>query len=75
MDTSNLVWQAILDGKYGCSVARTADGGRLVVANEETQEILLDRPVTLMYGAPFGPDVADVALWEEICIGVVDNAK
>ena len=64
-----LVWQAILDGKYGCSVARiNGSRGRLVVANEETKEILLDKEVGLSYGAVFGPDAGDVAQWEEMCI-------
>jgi hypothetical protein len=71
-----LLWQAILDEKYGCSVARI-DGrfGRLVVANEETKEILLDKEVGLSYGALFGPDADDVAVWEAICVEVVDNSN
>jgi hypothetical protein len=71
-----LVWQAILDGKYGCSVARI-DGrkGRLVVANEETKEVLLDKEVGLSYGALFGPDADDVTQWQEICCEVVDGKK
>lgn len=69
-----LVWQAILDGKYGCSVARISGSkGRLVVANEETKEILLDKEVALSYGAIFGPDADDVNLWQDICIEVVDK--
>jgi hypothetical protein len=73
-ETSALLWQAILDEKYGCSVARI-DGrvGRLVVANEETKQILLDQEVNLSYGALFGPDVDDVALWESICVELIDN--
>lgn len=71
-----LVWQAILDSKYGCSVVRI-DGrkGRLVVANEETKEILLDKEVSLSYGAVFGPDASDVAQWEDLCCEVVDGKK
>jgi hypothetical protein len=69
-----LLWQAILDEKYGCSVVRI-DGrqGRLVVANEETKEVLLDQLVGLSYGALFGPDTDDVASWQTICIDLIDN--
>jgi hypothetical protein len=31
--------------------------------------------VTLMYGALFGPDVDDVAAWQEIATTVVDGLK
>jgi len=69
-----LVWQAVLDEKYGCAVVRLAQRvGRLVVTNEETKEVLLDQEVGLSYGAMFGPDADDVAHWEELCVNAVDS--
>lgn len=35
--------------------------------------ILMHTEVGLSYGAMFGPDVADVALWEDMVIKVIDG--
>lgn len=73
---TEIVWQAKLDEKYGCAVARIAERqGRLVVTNEETKEVLLDKQVPLAYGALFGPDMSDVTEWQELCIAVVDGVS
>lgn len=71
-----IIWEANLDNKYGCAVARVSDReGRLVVTNEETKEILLDRLVPLAYGSLLGPDVSDVAEWQALCISIVDGVS
>ena len=69
-----IIWQAILDNKYGCTVVRlNPRQGRLVVADEEKKEVLLDKIVDLSYGATFGPDLGDINYWEDLCLNVVDG--
>lgn len=69
-----IVWEAELDGKYQCRVERTKDyKGRLTVSCGELE--ILNEEVGLSYGAIFGPDVADVALWEDMCVAAVDKLK
>ena len=64
----------MLDGRYPVTVHRLSrsrgelkirDGNRLIHRQE----------VTLMYGAIFGPDISDVATWQEIATTVVDGLK
>jgi hypothetical protein len=43
----------------------------LTIKNQDT--VLLEREVSLAYGAMFGPDVADVAQWQEMAIEAADN--
>lgn len=71
---SNVVWKTKLDKKYQCEVVRI-DGykGLLTVVDEETDELVLKEEVGLSYGAQFGPDMGDVALWQEKIINAVDN--
>ena len=47
--------------------------GTLTVLNVTDQKTLLNTPVELAYGASFGPDVLDVAYWEELCINAIDG--
>jgi hypothetical protein len=68
------IWSSMLDGRYAVTVHRVSrsrgelnirDGNRLIHRQE----------VTLMYGAIFGPDISDVATWQEIATKVVDDLK
>lgn len=68
------IWSSMLDGRYAVTVHRLSrsrgelnirDGNRLIHRQE----------VTLMYGAIFGPDIDDVAAWQEIATTVVDDLK
>lgn len=66
----NVVWESTLDGKYMAWVERTdAYHGVLKVALvSEPHKILQEWPVGLSYGAAFGPDVGDVAVWQDIIV-------
>lgn len=56
------------------TVTRTgADEGMLQVKQMDSGRILHEEAVRLAYGAPFGPDMSDVARWQEIAIEVVDR--
>lgn len=69
---SQIIWEAKLDDQYECKVTRI-DGytGRLTV--DWGKEKILDEVVGLEYGAIFGPDVADVAYWQDKCVKAVDK--
>ena len=72
MEEKAVVWRSKLDGKYDVYVERTGEyTGVLVVTVGE--EILHSEEVGLAYGALFGPDVDDVADWQETAVRVVDN--
>lgn len=68
------IWQAKLDSIYQCQVTRLNERqGQLSVLNESTGETLLNATVPLAYGAAFGPDIAGVASWQDMCVSVVDK--
>jgi len=68
------IWESELDGKFSCSVVRiNKRGGNLRVVETATGRELLNQDVGLMYSAQFGPDVEDVAKWQDICVAVVDR--
>ena len=70
------IWYGTVDnGQWECRVEGDPDEryrGRLKVNNTTSGEVILDDQVTLAYGAMFGPDVADVAEWQERCITAID---
>lgn len=72
-----LVWRSRLDGRYLIEVVRDeADPDyrahlRVFDAQHELA-CRLDEAVGLAYGARFGPDVDDVATWQERVLKLVD---
>lgn len=70
----NLVWKARLDKRWLLEVQHTTDytGVLCIFDHHEQSKLLWSAPVGLAYGAAFGPDVADVAQWQEQAIAVVD---
>lgn len=69
--SNEVVWNATLDDRYDVVVTRTAPyQGELTIS--ESGKILFRQKVGLMYGAIFGPDVADVFAWKQIAIEFVD---
>jgi hypothetical protein len=71
---ANEVWTATLDGKYTVTVTGEAPyrGGLTIT---EGEEVLYRESVRLMYNAQFGPDVDDVALWQEMAARFIDGRK
>lgn len=74
---SNVVWGSTVDnGTFNVQVLGEEGNsyrGRLVVTVVESGEVLLDEPVGISYGAPFGADVADVADWQEKALKPIDE--
>ncbi len=71
------IWSSMLDNRFLCEVQRIdADYGTFVIFDvHDGNKPVFNRKVPLMYGAPFGPDVDDVARWEEMGIQFVDTGK
>lgn len=70
--SKDVVWEATLDDIYKCQVTRTdAYTGILTISNKD--KTLFSKEVSMSYGALFGPDVADVNYWENICVDYVDS--
>jgi hypothetical protein len=71
----DIVWASRLDDRYLVEVVRTSERlARLrLFDNKESPIVLLDESVPLSYGALFGPDVDDVARWQERVMEVVDG--
>lgn len=69
-----LVWEAGLDKRYTAQVHRTGDyTGMLYLFEGDSQ--LMEKKVGLSYRALFGPDIGDVAEWEEACLEFIDRPK
>lgn len=73
---NSIVWKSTLDNRYECIVTRMDAGrGHLLILDTETNANLHLQEVVLSYGAAYGPDVDDVAFWQEICAKVVDGTS
>lgn len=71
-DDDNLVWNSMLDGRYIIAVRRTRPySGELTIA--EGDRVLFRKEVGLAYDALFGPDVDDVATWQDEALRFVDG--
>lgn len=69
---AEIIWESQLDGVFDCKVERIDERvGRLTVI-DQFDRMLLNKEVGLSYGAMFGPDVSDIALWEDMIIKVID---
>lgn len=70
-----IVWEATIDNNtWKAQVVRVDSyNGTLEIYRVEPEEKVYSEDVSLSYGAIFGPDVADVAYWQEKTIEVVDN--
>jgi hypothetical protein len=69
-----MVWSSMLDNKFTVQVARAAPyrGELTITDGEKTPH---REPVGLSFDALFGPDVADVAEWQEIAIAFVEQTS
>lgn len=75
----DVIWNATLDGRYLVTVHRVAgklpEGVLTIFDGDVNEPPLLVMPVGLAYGAAFGPDVADVQMWQGIAEGFIDDFK
>lgn len=68
-----IIWEAKLDDLYECKVTRISEHKGKLTMLDPFNRILIDREVGLLYGAVFGPDIEDVAYWEELCVAEIDK--
>jgi hypothetical protein len=76
VDRSLLVWASVCDCRFGIEIQRTEDpyAGVLCIFDLDNGEALLhSENVTVAFGAPFGPDAADVASWQDKGVEFIDN--
>jgi hypothetical protein len=64
VDRAVNVWENTLDG---------GNRGTLTVVRQIDGVIILHEEVSLAYAAQFGPDVDDVATWENMVVNAVDG--
>lgn len=74
-ERADVIWeQTVDDGAFQCLVIRTGDyRGRLEVMVAATGKKLLNEDIGLMFGARWGPDIDDLAEWQEKAIKVIDE--
>lgn len=74
-DYSKVIWCAILDKRFKCEVQRTEPyNGVLVVFDSMMNDnIMYEVPVPISFDGPFGPDIVDVAQWQQMVIDAIDN--
>lgn len=71
--SANEVWRATLDGKFNVSVTRIDPSlGTLAIRRSGDVTPFATKLVTFSYSAVFGPDVADVADWQDWAIKQVE---
>lgn len=72
-----IVWWSRMDGTFQVEVVHTttedASAGRLTIYEKTTKRVLYIADVEITAGAPFGPDAADVAAWQQLATTAVDR--
>jgi hypothetical protein len=71
-DGGETVWAAVLDGKFIIEVQRRNQGAFLCLFGLDGKCLHVE-PTDLSYGAVFGPDVCDVAGWQDRAQQIVDS--
>lgn len=67
-----IIWESTLDNSYEVQVVRLAPYvGKLTILKDG--EEIFSQKVGLSYGAVFGPDVSDVAEWQQIAANFIEN--
>jgi hypothetical protein len=74
-ESVGLVWVSFLDARYQLEVWRTGShiGNLFIWDHNADDKEIHSEPVSLSYGAQFGPDVSDVNEWCAKGITIVDG--
>ncbi len=70
------VWHAMLDTRYLCEVKRIGPYKGKITMTDTTNPAdkpMLDMEIVLSFDAAFGPDVADVNAWMQLCVDTVER--
>lgn len=69
----DVIWQQTMDGgAFTLRVTRIDESTGLLQVSVNNGERLHEERVPLAYGALFGPDIDDLAQWQETTINIVD---
>jgi hypothetical protein len=71
-DGGDTVWAAVLDGKFIIEVQRRNQGAIHCVFGLDGKCLHVE-PTDLSFGAVFGPDISDVAGWQDRAQQIVDS--
>ena len=77
LSNEDIIWQSTLDNRYTVKVVRKDEYAGLLTVSDGTT-LLLEKLVTLSYGARFGQDMLDIDDWCEIarrCVDVKNTVK
>lgn len=75
-DQPQVIWENTMDGgTWKTQVLRTGSYTGVLQICDKESTLVHQEEVGLAYQALFGPDVDDVAKWEQICIDVVDHPE
>lgn len=67
------IWETKLDNKFDIRVERVDEyKGTLIIADGNTK--IAEGLVSLAYGAPFGPDIGDIADWQNWSANFIDGS-
>jgi hypothetical protein len=72
---SKAAWSAILDKKYIVEVQRIHCRNFLCVFELASKQCLHFEQTDVAFGAMFGPDVGDVAMWQDRAMKIIDSLK
>lgn len=72
LQCGNALWATVLDGKFVVEIQRINHRNYLCLF-EIGGRVLHVEPTNVAFGAMFGPDVGDVAKWEERAVEIVDG--
>lgn len=74
--TEFVAWRGQMDNRYLVEVQYAEDnshqGTLAIFDHEDADRLVHSEPVGISYGAIFGPDVDDVADWQDRAAAVVD---
>ncbi len=68
----DIIWESLLDGRYKVMVIRT-DPYHGEWSIRDGDQMLDKQNVSLSFGAQFGPDVEDVADWQDRAVRFIDD--
>ncbi len=68
----SVAWAAVLDHKYIVEVQEIIHLDMLCIF-DDSGKCLHAEPTNVAYGATFGPDIGDVAQWEERATAIIDS--
>lgn len=76
IDDARYVWRGLLDDRFQVDVIRDVEGpaGKLLIFDTgDGDREIHSESVAFLYGAQFGPDVSDVADWQDRAIKAVEK--